>query len=518
MAPVVHAFLGADPPVTVRFWDGSAVGPAAGASGVTLVVRSRRALRRMLWAPGELGLARAYVAGEIDVDGDVYALLELRNRMAAHDAGVHVGLDRRGIAELARAALSVGALGPPPRVPPEEVRLHGTPHSKARDASAVRSHYDVGNDFYRLVLGPTMTYSCAYWDDGVGTLDEAQEAKYEHICRKLGLQPGMRLLDVGCGWGGMVLHAAREYGVKAVGITLSPPQQALAARRVEAAGLSGSVEIRVQDYRDLAGERFDAISSIGMFEHVGEAKLREYAAALYSVLEPGGRLLNHGISRPAGPPPLSPRSFINRYVFPDGELHEVGAVVTVLQQAGFEVRDVESLREHYARTLRSWVANLETHWDEAAAVAGAARARIWRLYMAGSAVNFEEGRTMIHQVLGVRQGPMGASGMPATRRSWYRSPATSAVTGDAAPGRLTGDAARAAAAGGDLGTRPAHGGNGDGAHTVAERARGGAEAGGDGDGGAEAGGEGSGGAEAGGDGGGGSAQAGAAGDGGRANT
>jgi cyclopropane-fatty-acyl-phospholipid synthase len=468
MAPVVRALLGGDPPVTIRFWDGSAVAPTAGGSGVTLVVRSRRALRRMLWAPGELGLARAYVAGEIEVDGDVYALLQLRQGMAAHDAGVHFGLDRRGISELARAAFWIGALGPPPRVPPEEVRLHGVRHSKARDASAVRSHYDVGNDFYRLVLGPTMTYSCAYWDDGVATLDEAQEAKYEHICRKLGLQPGMRLLDVGCGWGGMVLHAAREYGVKAVGITLSPPQQALAARRVEAAGLSGMVEVRVQDYRDLGDERFDAISSIGMFEHVGSAKLREYAEALYGVLAPGGRLLNHGISRPAGPLAVAPRSFMNRYVFPDGELHEVGAVVSVLQEAGFEVRDVESLREHYARTLRSWVTNLETHWDEAVAGAGGARARIWRLYMAGSAINFDEGRTMIHQVLGVRQGAMGASGMPATRRSWYRAPAISAVTGDAAHASLTGTGGRVAAgtAGVDIGARRAGAGNGDAAHAA----------------------------------------------------
>jgi cyclopropane-fatty-acyl-phospholipid synthase len=283
----------------------------------------------------------------------------------------------------------------------------------------VRSHYDVGNDFYRLVLGPTMTYSCAYWDDGVTNLDDAQEAKYEHICRKLGLRPGMRLLDVGCGWGGMVLHAAREHGVEAVGITLSPPQRELAARRVEAAGLGGRVEIRVQDYRDLGDERFDAISSIGMFEHVGAARLREYASALWRVLQPGGRLLNHGISRLAGPPEMAPKGFINRYVFPDGELHEVGSVVTVLQASGFEVRDVESLREHYARTLRCWVTNLEDHWDEAVAEAGAARARIWRLYMAGSAVLFDQGQTMIHQVLGVRQGANGESRMAPTRRSWY---------------------------------------------------------------------------------------------------
>ncbi len=438
MAPVVRALLGADPPVTVRFWDGSALGPER--SAATLLVRSKRAVRRMFWAPGELGLARAYVAGEIDIVGDVYAVLGLRDALAAHDQGVSLGLDRHGLAELARATLAVGAFGLPPRPPREEVRLGGARHTKARDARAVRSHYDVGNAFYRLVLGPSMTYSCAYWDDGAATLEDAQEAKYEHICRKLGLRPGMRLLDVGCGWGGMVLHAAREYGVEAVGITLSPPQQELATRRVEAAGLTGKVEIRVQDYRDLGDERFDAISSIGMFEHVGAAKLREYASTLFGVLEPGGRLLNHGISRPAGPGALAPRSFLNRYVFPDGELHEVGSVVSTLQETGFEVRDVESLREHYARTLRCWVANLEGSWGDAVAEAGAARARIWRLYMAGSAVNFEEGRTMIHQVLGVRQGPKGRSGMAATRRSWYppvarQEPATRA---GAEPASVTG--------------------------------------------------------------------------------
>jgi cyclopropane-fatty-acyl-phospholipid synthase len=446
MAPVVRALMGADPPVTVRFWDGSVAGADAERSRATLLVRSKRALRRMLWAPGELGLARAYVAGEIDIVGDVFAVLGLRDALAGHDEGLSLGLDRHGIAELARASAAIGAIGPPPRPPREEVRLRGTRHSKGRDADAVRSHYDVGNPFYRLVLGPSMTYSCAYWDDGVTTLEDAQEAKYEHICRKLGLQPGMRLLDVGCGWGGMVLHAAREHGVEAVGITLSPPQRELALRRVEAAGLTGRVEIRVQDYRDLIEERFDAISSIGMFEHVGAAKLREYTSTLFGVLRPGGRLLNHGISRPAGPGALSPRSFLNRYVFPDGELHEVGTVVSTLQESGFEVRDVESLREHYARTLRCWVANLEGNWGEAVAVAGGARARIWRLYMAGSAVNFEEGRTMIHQVLGVRHGQRGRSGMPASRRSWYRPEAGGAqVNGteraqvaDAEPARVTG--------------------------------------------------------------------------------
>ncbi len=419
LQPVVRSLLGSDPAVALRFWDGSALGPDPAGSPATLVVRSSRALRYLLWSPGELGLARAYVAGDIDIEGDVYAALDLRRLMAADDAGLTLRFGPRGIAHLARAAARTGALGLPPSPPPEEIHLRGRRHVRARDAGAIRSHYDVGNDFYRLVLGSTMTYSCAYWDDGCDSLDAAQEAKYEHICRKLGLRPGMRLLDVGCGWGGMVLHAAREHGVDAVGITLSAAQQELATARVRAAGLSGRVEIRLQDYRDVQDGPFDAISSIGMFEHVGESRLAEYAGVLLRNLRPEGRLLNHGISRPAGDGGITERSFINRYVFPDGELHEVGRVVSVLQQAGFEVRDVESLREHYARTLRSWVANLEANWEEAVGLAGAARARIWRLYMAGCALNFEQGRTMIHQVLGVRTPPGGSSGMAPTRRGWY---------------------------------------------------------------------------------------------------
>jgi cyclopropane-fatty-acyl-phospholipid synthase len=420
--PLISALLGGEPTVTMRFWDGSTLGRAPDRVPATVVVRSRRAVRRLLWAPDVLGLARAYVAGDLDIEGDVYEVLELRRLVAADDEGLRLGFGLRDLGMLLCTAAALGALGPPPRPPAEEVRLRGNRHSRTRDAGAIRSHYDVGNDFYRLVLGPTLTYSCAYWDDGVASLDAAQEAKYEHICRKLALRPGMRLLDVGCGWGGMVLHAARRHGVEAVGITVSPSQHDLAAKRVAAAGLGDRVDIRLQDYRELGSEQFDAVSSIGMFEHVGEARLREYAAILFGVLRPGGRLLNHGISRPAGPAQPSRRSFIDRYVFPDGELIEVGRVISVLQEVGFEVRDAESLREHYARTLRAWVTNLESNWNEAVASAGAARARIWRLYMAGCAVNFEQGRTMIHQVLGVRQGARGASGMPATRRAWYRPP------------------------------------------------------------------------------------------------
>ena len=414
LEPMVTAFVGSNPSVTIRFWDGSTLGPEH--APAILTIRSPRALRRILYAPGELGAARAYVAGELDLEGDIYAALALRDSMAGRgqDKAAKVGLSRRGWLDLLRAAGSSGALGPPPPPPPEEARLRGRLHSKARDAAAISHHYDVSNDFYRLVLGETMTYSCAHFATPSASLDDAQRSKHDLVCQKLGLRPGARLLDVGCGWGTMAMHAAQHYGARAVGITLSERQAALAAQRVAEAGLASQVEIRRQDYRDVDDGPYDAISSIGMFEHVGLSRLAEYFGDLYRLLRPEGRLLNHGISRP-GPSGLARTSFINRYVFPDGELHEVGTVVSAAQAQHFEVRDVESLREHYARTLRKWVANLESGWDRAVDLVGASRARIWRLYMAGSAVNFEAARTSIHQVLAVKGGPGGESGMPLTR-------------------------------------------------------------------------------------------------------
>ncbi len=412
VAPFVRSFLGRDLPVRIRMWDGSSLGAG---SQTTVVLNSPRALRRLLYQPNELGLSRAYVAGEIDIEGDMFEALTLRDSLGDRDEYVEVklGLGKRIL--LGRTLMKLGALGLPLAPPPEEARLRGPLHSRRRDAAAISHHYDVSNDFYRIVLGETMTYSCAYFPTADTTLDEAQRAKYDLICKKLGLQPGMRLLDVGCGWGGMALHAADRYGVRAVGITLSRPQADLAAKRVAEAGLADRVEIRVQDYRDVADGPYDAISSIGMFEHVGSERLREYFGNLYSLLAPQGRLLNHAISRPPRTSGPDRSSFISRYVFPDGELQEVGSVVTAMQASGLETRDVESLREHYARTLRVWVTNLEAGWERAVALAGAAKARIWRLYMAGSALSFEAGRINVHQVLGARSD-VGRSGMPPTRR------------------------------------------------------------------------------------------------------
>jgi len=404
LAAAIERVLGGSSPIAVECYDGSRIGPAD--AETALIIKSPKALQYAVTAPGEIGIARAYVSGELDVRGDIFEALALRGNLP------NVKLRPAEWFELARIA-GLRSLRPLPP-PAEEARLHGRRHSKARDASAIAHHYNVSNDFYRMVLGPSMTYSCAVWPTADAGLEIAQATKYELICRKLGLQTGMRLLDVGCGWGGMAIHAARHHGVQAVGVTLSEPQAEWARRAVHDAGLDHRVEIRVQDYRDVRDGPFDAVSSIGMFEHVGAAKLDEYFDALFRLVRPGGRLLNHGIARSAAGRArarFARRGFTDRYVFPDGELHEVGSVVSRIQKAGFEARHVEGLREHYALTLREWVRNLEAAWPRAVAEVGEGRARVWRLYMAASAVGFEDGDLQIHQVLAVRQ-ERGASGMP----------------------------------------------------------------------------------------------------------
>lgn len=412
-APLLRIALGERLPVRFQFWDGSGTGPLDGPGAVH--VRSADAVRRMMWAPGELGLGRAYVAGDIDLTGDIFTVMRALVTAAPRDA--RLGWDAAVTA--LKVCKQLGVLGLPPRPPAEEARQRGWLHSLRRDAQAISHHYDVGEDFYRLVLGRSMTYSCARFSNDATSLAAAQRAKHELICRKLGLadKPGARLLDVGCGWGSMALHAATVHGARVVGVTISRSQAETARKRVAEAGLADRVEIRLQDYRELRGETFDAISSIGMFEHVGAGRAAEYFAALRGLLRPHGRLLNHAISSVGGSR-IGPRTFLGRYVFPDGELLDVGETQLIMQRAGFEIRDVESLREHYARTLRAWVANLDAEWDRAVSLVGVARARIWRLYMAGSALGFIDGGISVHQVLGVVPDPEGGSGMPATRRSW----------------------------------------------------------------------------------------------------
>ncbi|WP_406352758.1 class I SAM-dependent methyltransferase [Streptomyces sp. NBC_00658] len=417
---LVEQLLGAPLPLRIRAWDGSEAGPPA---APVLVVRNRRAVRRLLWKPGELGLARAWVAGDLGVEGDLYAALDLMSGLLWER-----GEGARGVGEAlrdseVRAALRglVKLAGPlPPAPPAEEVRRRRHLHTKRSDKRAISHHYDVGNDFYEIVLGPSMVYSCAYWEDD-GSLEDAQRDKLELIARKLDLKPGLRLLDVGCGWGSMAIHAAREHGVSVVGVTLSQEQAAYARKRVADEGLTDRVEIRVQDYRDVTDGPYDAISSIGMAEHVGAERYLEYAETLRRLLRPGGRLLNHQIARPPrrDESAYSVDEFIDAYVFPDGELAPVGTTVTQLERAGFEVRDVESIREHYALTLRRWVVNLEEQWTRAVRLTSPGRARVWRLYMAASALAFEHNRIGVNQVLAVRTPEAsGASGMPLRARDW----------------------------------------------------------------------------------------------------
>ncbi|QWB25130.1 MULTISPECIES: cyclopropane-fatty-acyl-phospholipid synthase family protein [Streptomyces] len=417
--------LGAPPPVRIRAWDGSQAGPPG---APTLVVHHRRALRRLLWKPGELGLARAWVAGDLDIEGDLYTALDLLAgdiwergedartlTQALRDPEVRSAV--RGLVRLAGSPL-------PPAPPPEEARAPRRHlHTKRSDRRAISHHYDVGNDFYEIVLGPSMVYSCAYWDSPDSpdaTLEQAQRDKLELVCRKLGLRPGQRLLDVGCGWGSMAIHAAREHGVSVVGVTLSQEQAAYARKRVAEEGLTDRIEIRVQDYRDVRDGPYDAISSIGMAEHVGAERYLEYADGLYDLLKPGGRLLNHQIARrpQRDETTYEVDAFIDSYVFPGGELQPVGVTVTQLERAGFEVRDVESIREHYALTLRRWVTRLEADWTRAVRLTGPGRARVWRLYMAACAVAFERNRIGVNQVLAVRAPASGESGMPLRARTW----------------------------------------------------------------------------------------------------
>jgi cyclopropane-fatty-acyl-phospholipid synthase len=425
LEPLFEVMLDGPPPVRFEFWDGSALGADDGTG--TLRVNSPNAIRQLVWSPGELGVSRAFVAGDIDVLGPLVNVLHALRRSVRAWSRYAVIAAPRLLAAIRELGIDITVRPPPP--PSEEIRPRGIRHSISRDKVAVSHHYDVGNSFYRLVLGPAMTYSCARFESGDSTLKEAQDAKHELICRKLGLDKPVfrdscagerpRLLDVGCGWGSMAIHAARHHDVDVVAVTISDEQAAEARRRVEDAGLGDRVEIHTQDYREVGDGPYDAISSIGMAEHVGLKNLPKYFGQLHTLLRPGGRLLNHAIASIGGSH-FSRRQFLHRYVFPDGELIDVGVSAIKMQQAGFELRDVENLREHYARTLIHWVANLEANWAEAVDLVGEGRARVWLLYMSGSINGFDENRIQIHQTLGVRPFPHGRSGMPLTRDEWAR--------------------------------------------------------------------------------------------------
>jgi cyclopropane-fatty-acyl-phospholipid synthase len=376
-------------PFALRFWDGTELA-ATNEGGPTLSVRSPRAIAHLLLAPGQLGLGRAYAAGELEID-DVDRAISLLDGFSAPP------LSAEGKARLALAAVRACGLTMPPRVPASELRPRGRRHSPLRDARAVRHHYDVGNDFFRLFLDESMTYSCAVYSRGASTLEEAQRTKLELVCTKLGLERGQRLLDVGCGWGSLVIHAAREHGVSAVGVTLSPSQAELARRRVAEAGLAERIEIRVADYRELSGEPFDAIASIGMVEHVGSSQIDVYAQRLAALLRPGGQLLNHGIARLRhGDPEAGP--FSERYVFPDAAPLHLSRIETALERAGLVTEHVEGFFEDYAKTLAEWAKRLDANLAEAERLAGAERLRIWRLYLRAARRGFETGFLGVYQV------------------------------------------------------------------------------------------------------------------------
>ena len=409
--------MGDKVPIYFTAFDGSSAGSPE--SPIHLDLLNERGLSYLVTAPGDLGLARAYVAGDLDVHGvhpgDPYSALAQMQR------------ELRGIKVTPADALTIvrglgwSRLKPPPPPPQETLPrwrrvVEGLRHSKTRDAEAIHHHYDVSNHFYEMVLGPSMTYTCACYPTDDATLEEAQEFKYDLVARKLDLRPGMRLLDVGCGWGGMVRHAAKKYGVRALGVTLSREQAAWAQQAIKRDGLDDIAEVRFLDYRDVPETSFDAISSIGLTEHIGVRNYPAYFSFLRDRLVPGGRLLNHCITRPDNEK-VETGAFIDRYVFPDGELTGSGKIITAIQNVELEVRHEENLREHYAKTLAGWCHNLEENWDECVREVGDGTAKVWGLYMAGSRLSFERNEIQLHQVLAVKPDAEGDAHFP-LRPTW----------------------------------------------------------------------------------------------------
>jgi len=447
IASLLTEHAGLDLPVRLRAWDGSEAGPPG---TPVVVIRSPQALRRILWRPGELGLARAYISGDLDVDGDLTEGLRLvlnATRQKAAPAPSRTAATRPVLTQTtaalaripaaqtvhnalawtpaalaaARAALRLKVLGPPPARPISEIRVSGRLHSRARDQAVIAGHYDVPAAFYQLILDPNMAYSCAYYPDtkrGL-TLADAQRAKLEMICRKLALEPGQKLLDMGCGWGSLTVHAARDHQAKVTAVTLSGEQGGYVRQRVRGLGLGDRAEVRIQDYRDAAGGPYDAIASVEMGEHVGAANYPRFCAELHRLLRPGGRLLIQQMSRGSRAPGGGP--FIESYIAADMTMRPVGETVRLVENAGFEVIGVQAMREHYVRTIRAWLDNFEDNLPAIKDILSEEQIRVWRLYLAGGALAFEEGRMGVDQILAVRRDP--ARRDPARRDPARRDPA-----------------------------------------------------------------------------------------------
>ena len=411
LAAVIEPLFGGRMPVRIRAWDGSETGPI---DAPVAIIRSRQALRRLLFHPNELGLAQAYVLGELDVEGDLRAGLRSVWKNA-RDTGITAV--RPGPAQFARAiktAKDLGVLGRPLPSPASQAKVGGKLHSLRRDRAAISHHYDLSNDFYALVLDPQMAYSCAYWTshDPNYTLQDAQRDKLDLVCRKLGLTPGMRLLDVGCGWGSLTLHAAEHYGVHVVGVTLSREQRGYVQQQIQQRELRDRVEVRLQDYRAIDDGPFDAVASLEMGEHVGQDNYPVYAGQLSRLVRPGGRVLIQQMSRKDRP---GGGAFIESFIAPDMYMRPVGETVAFLEDAGLEVRDVHSIREHYVRTVDAWYDTFEKRWDEVVDMVGEEVARVWRLYLVGGALSFEEGRMGVDQILAIRRTVDGQNTMPPVR-------------------------------------------------------------------------------------------------------
>ncbi len=415
VANLLAPYVGGEIPVHLTAWDGSTAGPVD-APHVTL--RSPDALRRLLWSPGELGAAQAYVTGEIDVEGDLNEALTHIWTVIAERNLSRIKITPARVAQLVRAVAKLGVLGRPLPAPASQAVVKGKLHTLARDRAAISHHYDLSNDFYSMVLDPNMAYSSAYFTSDAPdyTLEQAQRDKLDMVCRKIGLdaRPGMRFLDVGCGWGSLSLFAASEYGAQVTGVTISKEQKAFIDARIAERGLGDRVEIRIQDYREIPDGPFDAVASIEMGEHVGQENYPTYTKALYDNVIEGGRVLIQQMSRKHGDNPGG-GPFIEQFIAPDMFMRPVGETVAMIEESGLEVRDVHAMREHYVRTVDVWYDTFERRWDDVVAMVGEETARVWRLYLVGGGMAFRDGRMGVDQILSVRNDSRGRSSMPPVR-------------------------------------------------------------------------------------------------------